>query len=249
MAIRKKNLFTPESKVAFGLSRTKLDSFLNCPRCFYVDRRLGVSPPNGPPFNINIAVDTLLKREFDNYRGRGVAHPYMARTGRNLIPYADHRLNAWRENFRGVRSIHEESGLELFGAVDDLWLDTDTEEVIVVDYKATSKESEINLDADWQIAYKRQMEIYQWLLRRNGLKVADTGYFVYCNGRRDIDSFDGRVEFDIHILEYVGDDSWVKGALNDASACLRSSEVPEPSASCPQCGYFSSYCQVLGLQV
>ena len=40
---------------------------------------------------------------------------------------------------------------------------------MVVDYKATAKQRDVTLDADWQIAYKRQMEIYQWLLRANGL--------------------------------------------------------------------------------
>jgi len=43
----------------------------------------------------------------------------------------------------------------------------------------------VTLDAEWQDGYKRQMEIYQWLLRQNGLKVSDTGYFVYCNGKTD----------------------------------------------------------------
>lgn len=37
------------------------------------------------------------------------------------------------------------------------------------------------LDQDWQIGYKRQMEVYQWLLRQNGCTVSDIGYFVYCS--------------------------------------------------------------------
>ena len=41
-------------------------------------------------------------------------------------------------------------------------------ELIVVDVKATSKQTEVNLDADWQISYKQQMEIYQWLLLKKG---------------------------------------------------------------------------------
>jgi CRISPR/Cas system-associated exonuclease Cas4 (RecB family) len=247
MAIRKRNLFQPGADVPFSLSRSKLDNFLNCPRCFYIDRRLGVSPPNGPPFNINIAVDLLLKREFDDCRSRGVAHPYMVRTGKNLVPFADPRLDAWRENFKGVRTVHEESGFELFGAVDDLWLDKDSGEVVVVDYKATSKESEINLNADWQIAYKRQMDIYQWLLRRNGLTVSSVGYFVYLNGRRDVEFFNGRVEFEVFVLEYVGNDSWVSNALVEASNCLRARTIPMPSPVCDQCKYLASLSKVLSI--
>jgi 2-isopropylmalate synthase len=37
-----------------------------------------------------------------------------------------------------------------------------------------------DLDQEWQDSYKRQMDVYQWLLRQNGLKVSNTGYFVYC---------------------------------------------------------------------
>ena len=55
-------------------------------------------------------------------------------------------------------------------------------------------------DADWQDGYKRQMEIYQWLLRKNGLDVSDTGYFVYCNGKTDKEAFDGKLEFDIEFI-------------------------------------------------
>ena len=80
---------------------------------------------------------------------------------------------------------------------------------MIVDYKATSKAGDVSLDADWQIGYKRQMEIYQWLFRKNNHKVSSTGYFVYCNGDADKEAFDGKLEFDIKILPYVGDDSWI----------------------------------------
>ena len=76
---RIRNLYDPESANPYRLSRTKLENFLKCPRCFYLDRRLGVGQPPGFPFNINSAVDELLKREFDQCRNAGVAHPYMAR--------------------------------------------------------------------------------------------------------------------------------------------------------------------------
>jgi hypothetical protein len=45
------------------------------------------------------------------------------------------------------------------------------------------------------MSYKRQLEVYQWLLRQNGLDVSDTGYFVYTNARIDLDGFNDRLEF------------------------------------------------------
>ena len=74
---RSRNLFDPASPAPFKLSRTKLDLFLNCPRCFYLDRRLGVAQPPGFPFSLNSAVDKLLKKEFDAHRAAGTPHPLM----------------------------------------------------------------------------------------------------------------------------------------------------------------------------
>lgn len=192
---------------------------MQCPRCFWLDARLRIKRPDGPPFQINKAIDELLKKEFDSYRLKGEAHPIMTRFGVAAIPYAHDDLNKWRTNFTGVAALHEPTNLYIFGAVDDLWVN-DAGELIVVDYKATAKQSDITLDADWQIAYKRQMEIYQWLLRRNGFAVNNTGYFVYANGRLDMDGFNDRVEFKTVIIPYTGNDAWVNKTLLKMKACL-----------------------------
>ena len=96
----------------------------------------------------------------------------------DAVPFAHPELNTWRNNFKGVRVLHEPSGFEVFGAIDDLWQDNSNSKLMVVDYKATSKNSEVSIDAPWQISYKRQMEFYQWLLRGRGLDVSDRCYFV-----------------------------------------------------------------------
>jgi len=236
--MRKTKKYLPGQPSLFGLSRSKLENFMNCPRCFYLDRRLGIEPPSGPPFNLNLAVDHLLKKEFDDCRERGISHPYIELAGLDAIPYNDFRLDDWRNNFKGVRVAHEASGFDFFGSVDDLWLDRQSGKVIVADYKATAKDGEVGLDADWQIAYKRQVEVYQWLLRRNGLEVADTGYFVYCNGDRSQTNFGGVMRFLVKVLSYTGDDSWVEGALLDARRCLEG-DIPAHTPGCKQCVYLS----------
>ena len=82
---RPRNLFEPSSRQPFKLSRSKLELFINCPRCFYLDRRLGVGQPPGFPFNINSAIEHLLKKEFDEYRQSGRAHPPMSEVGRLIL--------------------------------------------------------------------------------------------------------------------------------------------------------------------
>ncbi|EKE05110.1 MAG: hypothetical protein ACD_19C00426G0132 [uncultured bacterium] len=234
---RKTNLYDKDSPFSFRLSRSKIDLFINCPRCFYLDRKLGVTQPPGYPFSLNSAVDKLLKKEFDIHRAKGTKHPLMEKYKIDAIPLAHEKINEWRDSLRaGITYNVPGTNIIVTGGVDDMWV-SPKGEFIVVDYKATSKEAEVSLDADWQIGYKRQMEIYQWLFRMNGFTVLPTGYFVYCNGDADKEAFDGKLEFNIKIIPYKGDDSWVKGIILNAYYCLQSDELPESGKDCDYCKY------------
>ncbi len=236
-ANRTRNLYGHDLDRPFRLSRSKIELFTDCPRCFYLDRRLGVARPPGYPFALNSAVDYLLKKEFDIYRARREAHPLMERYGVDAVPVRDENLDDWRENFKGIQYRHAPTNLVITGAIDDLWINS-AGEYIIVDYKATSKNERIErLDKDWQDGYKRQMEIYQWLLRRKGYKVSDTGYFVYCNGITDKDAFNAKLEFDITLISYEGDDSWVEKTIISAHKCLNAGTIPAAGAECDYCAY------------
>lgn len=235
-AKRSKNLYDPKSKEPFKVSRSKIDLFIECPRCFYIDRRLGTGRPPGYPFSLNSAVDTLLKKEFDIHRTKKSAHPIMKAYGVDAVPFEHEMINEWRENFKGVQYLHEPTNLIITGAVDDVWVNPKGE-LIVVDYKATSVNKEVTLEDEWKDGYKRQMEVYQWLLRRNGFKVNDTGYFVYANGSTSNDAFDGKLEFDVTLLPYKGSDKWMEGAIKELHKCLSSDKVPEAGEDCDYCAY------------
>ncbi len=242
---RTKNIYSPDDKKPFKVSRSKIDLFLKCPKCFYIDRRLGVGQPPGFPFAINSAVDKLLKQEFDIHRANGTRHPLLEKYGVDAVPAKRDEIEEWRDNFKVVRYYHEPTNIIVSGAIDDLWIDS-KEEYIVVDYKATSKDENITtLNKEWQDSYKRQMEVYQWLLRNNGLSVSDTGYFVYCNGRTDREAFDGKIEFDVTLIPYEGSDKWVAGVLLDIKKTLESDTVPESSPDCDFCLYREEVDKVL----
>jgi CRISPR/Cas system-associated exonuclease Cas4 (RecB family) len=231
--------YKPGQITPFKVSRSKIDDFLNCPRCFWLDRRLKITKPSTPPFQINKAVDELLKTEFDGYRKQAKPHPWMVEYNIKAIPFKHADLDKWRHNFTGVQALHRPTNLLIFGAVDDVWVN-DAGQLIVVDYKATAKKSEVSLDAEWQIAYKRQMEVYQWLLRQNGFEVSDTGYFVYANGISDGPGFFNKVEFRTKIIPYTGKDTWIEDAITGIKACLESEKIPEPGAQCEYCSYARS---------
>jgi len=235
-----KYCYSKELSEPFKLSRSKIDLFFKCPRCFYLDRVLGTSQPPGFPFALNSAVDHLLKKEFDAYRKLGTKHPLIEKYEVDAIPASHENLDIWRDTFKGIQHHHVPTNLYVFGALDDLWINSKGE-YIVVDYKSTSKSEEINsLDKDWQDGYKRQMEVYQWLLRKNGHTVSDTGYFVYCNGRTDKESFDGKLEFDTTLIPYIGNDSWVESILFDIKKCLDAEVLPESGSDCDYCAYFNA---------
>ena len=227
------------------LSRSKIELFQNCPRCFWLTVNAKIKQPSGPPFSLNLAVDHLFKNEFDAYRGGDVVPPRLAAAGIQCIPAAHPLLQKWRLNFTGVSAMHERTGLELFGAIDDLWVDSQGVHY-VVDYKATSKTSEVSLDAEWQIAYKRQVEFYQWLLRRNDLQVSNRAWFVYTNGIKDERPFDDVLRFKSKLIPYDGNDSWVEPTIEAAFNCLAQSDVPKSSADCELCGYVDKVRRVSG---
>jgi len=217
--------YVPGQKTAFKVSRSKIELFTQCQRCFWLDVRLKIKRPDGAPFSLNKAVDELLKKEFDVYRAKAEPHPLILDSQIKAIPYAHEKLDDWRETFVGVQALHDETNLLVFGAPDDIWVDNEGR-LIVVDYKATAKDREVSIDAAWQMSYKRQMEVYQWLLRANGFKVSDTGYFVYVNGRLDLDGFGGRLEFKTKVIPYAGNDGWIESTLLAMKACMDSDVMP-----------------------
>jgi len=219
------------------LSRSKIGLFMECPRCFYVDNKLGTARPPGFPFNLNSAVDALLKKEFDIHRNGKTAHPLMQTYGVDAVPFQHPKMDIWRENFKGIDYKHGATGFTVSGAIDDVWV-TPQEELIIVDYKSTSKDERIEaLDKEWHDGYKRQMEVYQWLFRRNGFKVSDTGYFVYANAGKDKAAFDGVLEFEVTLVPYTGSDEWVEPTLIQIKKCLDSEEIPERAEKCDYCTY------------
>lgn len=220
------------------LSRSKIDLFVDCPRCFYIDNKLGTARPPGFPFNLNSAVDTLLKKEFDIHRAQNTTHPLMHAYGLKAVPFQHPKMDEWRDALKGgVTYRHPETGFLVCGGIDDAWID-ENGAIIVVDYKATSKDESITaLDQDWHDGYKRQMEVYQWLFRRNDFKVSDVGYFVYANASKDREAFDAKLEFEVTLIPHTGDDSWVEGTLRDIKACLVSDEIPRNSDDCDYCKY------------
>ncbi len=212
------------------LSRSKLELFMECPRCFWLYVGKGINRPAGFPFTINNAIDFLLKKEFDEHRKNGTAHYLIAREGIDAVPFMHENIDKWRHNFTGIQHEHQKSGFLVFGAVDDIWVDKKGE-LMVIDYKASGAQKGELYDS-----YKRQMEIYQWLLRRNGFTVKNRGYFVYARVDKENGFVGGNLHFTMDVQPYDGNDSWVEGKIMGAKECL-SGPIPTAGLECGYCRY------------
>ncbi len=241
---KKKNIFDPHSSQPFKISRSKIELYCDCPRCFYFETKLGISRPPMLPFTLNNAVDSLLKNEFDSFRKKREPHPLMKIYGINALPFHHPDLEKWRENFKGIQFLDAKHQFLIFGAVDDIWV-TPQQELIIVDYKATSKESPITKSEELYPAYKRQMEIYQWLFEKAGFKVFPTGYFVYCNGIKNKEAFKRHLEFSVHVIPYQGSKNWIEPVLDEISLLLKSNTTPREMPNCPYCHYALAISQQL----
>ena len=243
-----RNLFDPGSSEPVKLSRSKIELFTMCPRCFYMDVRLGISRPSTPPYTLNSAVDNLLKNEFDLLRKDGEAHELMKKYKIDALPLQHKDLPRWRGEvtaYEGALALDEKSNILVNGLVDDLWINPKGE-IIVVDYKSTSSAKEVSLDDEWKKAYKRQMEVYQWIFRKLGFPVSETGYFVYANAKKNLPKFDGKLEFEMTILSHKGDCSWVEKTLMNMRKTLVSNEIPAADTSCEYCAYRRTSVETVG---
>lgn len=161
----------------------------------------------------------------------------MTENGIDGIPFDHPDMDVWRDSLRrGITYLLPNTPLLITGGVDDVWVNP-AGELYIVDYKATAKNGEVSLDADWQIGYKRQVEIYQWLFRKNNFKVSNTAYFVYCNGNKERSTFDARLDFSITVLPYEGNTEWIEPCLTQLLQLLRSSTIPAAAERCEHCAY------------
>ena len=227
------------------LSRSAVELSLNCKRCFILQYKHRVSLRH-LPFTLNSAVDNLCKNEFDHYRAKAEPHPMFLEHKIDAVPFAHEKMDEWRSNFKGIRFINEEDGYNFGGAVDDIW-QKPSGELIVVDVKATSKNV---FDWDdtytkWEYAkgYQRQLEMYQWLLKKNGFEVAKEGYLVYFNGKKNEPMFNQKLEFDLHLVKLECDDGWVENAILAAVKTLNG-DMPKTASSCENCNYLKKRWEV-----
>ena len=183
----------------------------------------GIKFPDIPGFNINEATDVLLKKHFDKYRVEASIPPFFESHGlEHLVPFHHDNFDKWTESLHfgaegRMHTVVDELNLKIGGGLDDVWQNTGTKELHIVDYKSTSQKSPgktITLDEPYKASYKRQMDLYVWVLRRMGFDVSETGYFLYVDGDRFTDrdflsAHEALMIFKTTLIPYTVDIFWI----------------------------------------
>lgn len=252
---RHRGIFKPERDEPYELSRSKVEKFIRCSACFWLEKARGVKFPSMPGFNLNINTDVLLKRDFSVYRERQEPHPFMIQNGlEHLVPFQHEDMGKWVNAMQfgaanHFNTLHEETNILLGGGLDEVWHNRATDELHIVDYKSTAqgvngpknKPRPINLEGPWKESYKRQMDMYQWVMRGMGYQVSDIGYFVYVDGQHwgidgmlDENPSTATMRFSATLLTYQGNDGWVESALREIKILLQENACPPHSEGCEE---------------
>ncbi len=208
-----------------------------CPRCFWLYKNKGLGRPPGYPYTLSIAIDQLLKAEFDGFREKGTMHPVLI--GYNGLEEAklfsdSQQLRKWRNNFEGLKYYDKNLDATLFGAVDDM-LEFPGGSLAVIDYKSSGAK-EITVYDD----YKMQMDVYTHILERLGYKTARKGYFVFYIVDKT-NGFNGRLPFRGEVRDVTTSPDYVGDMFTKAVELARS-EVPPPSnPECQHCNFVMNH--------
>ena len=189
-----------------------------------MDRVKGIKFPDIPPFLLNTATDTLLKKDFDKYREVQKPHPFMVHHNLgHLVPFKHEDFHKWTQSRSlGLRTYFEDAHLIIGGGLDDVWHDPKKDELFVVDYKSTAGKASPDKSGLLPI----------------DLNVNDTGYLLYVNGdqhfqdgmlnEEENENFDiAKMFFKVELIPYEGDSSWVEKTIMDLKNCLISDVMPD----------------------
>ncbi len=233
-------LFDPVLPFPLRLSRRSIELYLECPRCYYLEARLGIKRPSIPSFTLNKAVDTLLKREFDSYRKRGKPHPFLLQNGVDAVPYPGSEIDEWRSVQKGIRVFLPEYNVALNGAPDEV-LQTSDGRLIVVDYKSTAKKPDktgMDLAGMYAEAYARQLSFYTFLLKKNGYRVSKEGYLLIENANTvSRKGFRSQLTFARHLVPIRINMAWIEPRVAEIYQVVSEKDAPPSSDRCEYCAF------------
>ncbi|MBL7206809.1 MAG: hypothetical protein ISS36_04385, partial [Candidatus Aenigmarchaeota archaeon] len=156
------------------LSPSSISLFLNCPRCFWLKMNKKIARPSGPFPSLPAGMDKVLKVHFDTHRKEDSAPEELEGKFEGRLFQDIEKLDVWRNNFRGLQHIDPKTGIILMGALDDLFV-TSERKYAPLDFKTRGYPRK----EDTHEHYQHQMDIYSFLLEKNGMEPADFAILIF----------------------------------------------------------------------
>ncbi|MFC2143064.1 PD-(D/E)XK nuclease family protein [Candidatus Aenigmatarchaeota archaeon] len=210
----------------YKLSPSSLNLLENCPKCFwlYVVKKIR-RPSMGFP-TLPSGIDKIMKVHFDKHRKQKTIPPELEELDGIKLFDDIEQLNIWRNNFKGIQFLDEESDILLRGAVDDMLVKD--KKLIVLDYKTRG----YPLKEDTHHHYQDQVNLYNFLLRKNGYETEDYAYLLFLISKEINDN--GDFVFDTHLVKMDINLEHAEELFKKAIQVLRG-EMPESSETCKFC--------------
>jgi len=172
-------------------------------------------------------MDSILKKHFDKFRDKGELPPELCNNGdcKNMKLFDDkEKLKIWRSNLKGVSWTDKEGNI-LHGAVDNLL--TKAKKIIVLDYKTRG----FPCKEDTSEHYKDQLDIYNFLLRKNGYETEDYSFLLFYVPKEVMPT--GEVIFDTTLKKMPVN---IKNAETIFNKAIKLLDEDCPEETCEWCG-------------
>ncbi len=216
------------------LSPSSLSIFLQCPRCFWLDRVKLIKRPRGIFPSLPGGMDRVIKTYFDGFRSKKALPPELrSREFPGIRLFEDQaRLDLWR-NWKTGPVFQDEDGSILTGALDDLLVHDGL--YVPFDYK--TKGSTTTQDEATRY-YQNQLDCYALLLDKNGMKTADYACLLYFSPLSAGEG--GRLQFEVQPIKIGVDPGRALAVFHKAVALLKKSAMP-PCGACEYCEWLAKF--------
>ena len=181
------------------LSPSTLNLFLECPRCFWLDKVKGIKRPRGIFPSLPGGMDRVIKAYFDTFRAKDILPAELnGNDFKGVQLFHDQvRLEKWR-NWRTGLEYHDEDGSIFSGALDDLLVKDG--QYIPFDYKTKGS---VTTEEDAVKYYRNQLDGYALLLHENQMPTAGYGYLLYYSPKSVSEK--GAVTFELQAIKIATD--------------------------------------------
>ena len=232
----RKNIYVKNNLSPFKISRTKIDLYFDCKRCFYIDQKYGIKRPHGAALVINNHIVNKFKKNLEILRNTKTIIPETTLISESGFTALDHpRVSHWTDPFKGIESFHKTTNMTVNASIDDIW--TDDEKCYPVIIKSISRESKDVENSIWP-GYTRQLSLYGHLLQNNDLEIGDFGMIVIINTENDLDH--SNLNFKFYIFKRNLELNWIDTTLSEIKILLENDNYPKISNNCKFCNYVNN---------